>query len=69
LASRVTRILVAREAVNGMTVVGDVFVVADRIAILHLGRMVATGKIGEFDPQSVVSYMTFGRVQPSPDTR
>jgi ABC-type sugar transport system ATPase subunit len=47
----------------------DVFVVADRIAILHLGRMVATGKIGEFDPQTVVSYMTFGRVQPSPDTQ
>jgi ABC-type sugar transport system ATPase subunit len=47
----------------------DVFVVADRIAILHLGRMVATGKIGEFDAQTVVSYMTFGRVQPSPDTR
>jgi ABC-type sugar transport system ATPase subunit len=46
----------------------DVFVVADRIAILHLGRMVATGKVGEFDPQTVVSYMTFGRVQPSPDT-
>jgi ABC-type sugar transport system ATPase subunit len=45
----------------------DVFVVADRIAILHLGRMVATGKIGDFDPQTVVSYMTFGRVQPSPD--
>jgi D-xylose transport system ATP-binding protein len=47
----------------------DVFVVADRIAILHLGRMVAAGKIGEFDPQAVVSYMTFGRVQRSPDTR
>jgi len=47
----------------------DVFVVADRIAILHLGRLVATGTIGEFDPQTVVSYMTFGRVQPSPDTR
>jgi D-xylose transport system ATP-binding protein len=47
----------------------DVFVVADRIAILHLGRMVATGTVAEFDPQTVVSYMTFGRVQPSPDTR
>ena len=47
----------------------DVFVVADRLAILHLGRMVATGKIAEFEPQTVVSYMTFGRVQPSADTR
>jgi ABC-type sugar transport system ATPase subunit len=40
----------------------DVFVVADRIAILHLGRMVASGDISEFDPQAVVDYMTFGRV-------
>jgi ABC-type sugar transport system ATPase subunit len=42
-------------------------VVADRIAILHLGRMVATGEIGDFDPQTVVEYMTFGRVDRHPD--
>ena len=27
----------------------DVFAVADRIAVLHLGRMVATGPAQEFD--------------------
>ena len=40
----------------------DVFEVADRIAVLQLGRMVASGEMGEFDPQSVVDHMTFGRV-------
>jgi ABC-type sugar transport system ATPase subunit len=38
----------------------DVFEVADRVAILHLGRMVAQGPIGNFDRQSVVDYMTTG---------
>jgi D-xylose transport system permease protein len=39
----------------------DVFEVADRIAVLHLGRMVAQGPAREFDRQSVVEYMTTGR--------
>ena len=39
----------------------DVFEVADRIAVLHLGKMVAEGPAGEFDRQSVVEYMTTGR--------
>jgi len=39
----------------------DVFKVADRLAVLRLGRMVATGRVSEFDPQRVVDYMTFGR--------
>jgi ABC-type sugar transport system ATPase subunit len=39
----------------------DVFSVADRIAILHLGRLVAAGPASEFDPQVVVDYMTTGR--------
>ena len=39
----------------------DVFEVADRIAILHLGRMAASGPIAEFDAPSVVEYMTFGK--------
>jgi ABC-type sugar transport system ATPase subunit len=39
----------------------DVFKAADRIAVLHLGRLVATGPVSEFDPQRVVDYMTFGR--------
>src|SRR5487761_916098 len=38
----------------------DVFEVADRIAVLYLGRMVAEGPIADFDLQSVVQYMTTG---------
>ena len=38
----------------------DVFEVADRIAVLRLGRMVAQDKVGAFDRQSVVDYMTTG---------
>jgi len=38
----------------------DVFEVADRIAILHLGRMVAQDAISAFDRQSVVDFMTTG---------
>jgi ABC-type sugar transport system ATPase subunit len=38
----------------------DVFKVADRVAVLRLGRVVATGRVSEFDPQRVVYYMTFG---------
>jgi len=39
----------------------DVFEVADRIAILYLGRMVAQDRIGAFDRQTVVDFMTTGR--------
>jgi ABC-type sugar transport system ATPase subunit len=38
----------------------DVFEIADRIAILRLGQMVAQGPISEFDRQSVVELMTTG---------
>jgi ABC-type sugar transport system ATPase subunit len=38
----------------------DVFEVADRIAILHLGRMVAQDKASAFDRQSAVDFMTTG---------
>ena len=38
----------------------DVFAVADRIAVLHLGRMVAQDSVSAFDRQSVVDYMTVG---------
>ena len=38
----------------------DVFEVADRIAILQLGRMVAQGPASNFDRQTVVDYMTTG---------
>jgi ABC-type sugar transport system ATPase subunit len=38
----------------------DVFEVADRIAVLQLGRMVAQGPASDFDRQSLVDYMTTG---------
>ena len=38
----------------------DVFAVADRIAVLHLGRMAVQDKAENFDRQSVVEYMTTG---------
>jgi ABC-type sugar transport system ATPase subunit len=38
----------------------DVFEVADRVAILHLGRMVAQDKASAFDRQSAVDFMTTG---------
>ena len=39
----------------------DVFEVADRIAVLYLGRMVAQDRLSAFDRQSVVDLMTTGR--------
>ena len=38
----------------------DIFQVADRIAVLYLGRMVVQDKASSFDRQSVVEYMTTG---------
>ena len=38
----------------------DVFAVADRIAVVHLGRLVVQDKASAFDRQSVVEYMTTG---------
>ena len=49
----------------------DVFEVADRIAVLHLGKMAAVRPIGEVDTQVVVDLMTTGvstRMQPGADT-
>jgi ABC-type sugar transport system ATPase subunit len=49
----------------------DVFEVADRIAVLHLGKMAAVRPIGEVDTQIVVDLMTTGvstRMQPGGDT-
>jgi ABC-type sugar transport system ATPase subunit len=40
----------------------DVFEVADRVAVMYLGRMVAEGPIADFDRQSVVEYQTTGTV-------
>jgi ABC-type sugar transport system ATPase subunit len=38
----------------------DIFEVADRVAVLYLGRMVASGPASGFDRQNVVEYMTTG---------
>ena len=46
----------------------DVFEVADRIAVLYLGRMVAQDRASAFDRQSVVEYMTFGGPRASAGT-
>ncbi len=38
----------------------DVFEVADRIAVLYLGRLAVSGPVSEFDRQNAVEYMTTG---------
>jgi ABC-type sugar transport system ATPase subunit len=38
----------------------DVFRVADRLAVLYLGRLVSTGSIAEYDTASAVHWMTTG---------
>ncbi|HXX89782.1 MAG TPA: ATP-binding cassette domain-containing protein [Acidimicrobiales bacterium] len=44
----------------------DVFAVADRISVLHLGRMVVQEQASAFDRQSVVEYMTTGGLGMAP---
>jgi ABC-type sugar transport system ATPase subunit len=55
LASQGVAVLVVSHNLN------DVFAVADRIVILYLGQMVASGPAADFDPSGVVDYMTTGR--------
>jgi ABC-type sugar transport system ATPase subunit len=65
--TRTVLALIKRLASQGVAVMvvshnlNDVFAVADRIVILYLGHMVAQGPASEFDPSSVVDYMTTGR--------
>ena len=47
----------------------DVFEVADRIAVLYLGRLAVSGPASEFDRQSVVEYMTTGTAGSAPQGR
>jgi ABC-type sugar transport system ATPase subunit len=54
LASRGHAVIVISHNLN------DVFQVADRIAVLYLGRLVAVGPAKDFDRQSVVDLMTTG---------
>jgi ABC-type sugar transport system ATPase subunit len=58
--------LITRLAERGHAVIvishnlNDVFRVADRFAVLYLGRLVAVGPAADFDRQSVVDLMTTG---------
>lgn len=58
--------LIKRLAAGGVAVMVvshnmvDVFEVADRIAVMYLGRLVADGPASEFTVQSTVEYMTTG---------
>ena len=58
--------LIKRLSASGVAVIvishnlNDVFEVADRIAVLHLGRMAEASPASEFDRQSVVELMTTG---------
>jgi ABC-type sugar transport system ATPase subunit len=60
--------LIKRLASRGVAVVvishnlNDIFEVADRIAVLYLGRLVAEGPAADFDRQSAVEYMTTGTI-------
>jgi len=54
LANRGLAVLIVSHNMN------DVFEVADNIAVLHLGRMVAVRPAAELDRQMVVDYMTTG---------
>jgi ABC-type sugar transport system ATPase subunit len=66
-ATRTVLDLVRRLKDHGLTVMiishnlNDIFEVADRIAVLYLGRMVAQDAVSAFDRQSVVDFMTTGR--------
>jgi ABC-type sugar transport system ATPase subunit len=65
--------LVRRLADRGLAVLivshnmNDVFEVADRIAVLYLGQMVAVRPISEVDIQIVVDYMTTGQSTRTPE--
>jgi D-xylose transport system ATP-binding protein len=58
--------LIRRLGARGIAVVvishnlTDVFAVADRLAVLYLGRLVSTGPIAEYDTQSAVELVTTG---------
>ncbi len=47
----------------------DVFAVADRMAVLHLGQMAIQDDAARFDRQRIVEYMTTGRLSASDASR
>jgi D-xylose transport system permease protein len=46
----------------------DVFSVADRLAVLRLGKLVAAGDASQFDPLMAVELMTLGQTSRTPDS-
>ncbi len=58
--------LIKRLAAGGVAVMlvshnlNDIFEVADRLAIMYLGRLVVQGPAAQFTPQTTVEYMTTG---------
>jgi D-xylose transport system ATP-binding protein len=60
LSSRGVAVLLISHNLN------DVFEVADRIAVLYLGRLAVTAPASDFDRQSVVEYMTTGTAGSAP---
>ncbi len=54
LAGRGVAVIVVSHNLN------DVFEVADRVAVLYLGRLAVAGPVSDFDRQSAVEYMTTG---------
>ncbi len=67
--------LIKRLAGRGIAVIvishnlSDVFAVADRIAVMYLGRIAAEGPLSDYDTQSVVELITTGAVTRSGDSR
>jgi ABC-type sugar transport system ATPase subunit len=55
LSSRGIAVLIISHNLN------DVFAVADRVAVLHLGTMAEAGPISDYDTQSVVELITTGK--------
>jgi ABC-type sugar transport system ATPase subunit len=64
--------LIKRLASSGVAVMlvshnlNDVFEVADRIAIMYLGKLVVSGPVSQFNRQNTVEYMTTGTVSEQP---
>ncbi len=58
--------LIKRLASNGVAVMvvshnlNDIFEVADRLAVMYLGKLVVSGPASQFTPQTAVEYMTTG---------
>ena len=57
LADRGTAVMLVSHNLN------DVFEVADRLAVLYLGRLVSAGPISDYDTASTVDLMTTGATQ------